>query len=221
MTTHVFLSNILCGPRLFLLAVLTFLPAAYATAQPVDYNAGVHYQELSVPVPTVDPDRIEVREIFWYGCPQCFTFQPMMLDWEREASGDIAFLRVPAVWNKVMETHARIFYTAGSLGVSRAIHQAAFDAIHQENNPLRTVEQVKALFAAQGVGAARFEQAWHSEEVAAGVEAAGLLTEDYGVRRLPAMIVNGKYRVMLNDAVPEHQEMVKAVNMLIKKERNR
>ena len=95
---------------------LVFLLASvfhYSQAQPREFIEGVHYQALANPVPTqTDADRIEVREIFWYGCPECATLEPVMSDWGEGVRGDLVLHRTPAIWNDIMALHARIYYSA-------------------------------------------------------------------------------------------------------------
>ena len=39
------------------------------------------YRELPSPQPTRTGDKIEVLEIFWYGCPHCYQFEPTIERW--------------------------------------------------------------------------------------------------------------------------------------------
>lgn len=200
---------------LFLLAA-GFVPAA--GAQPRESIEGIHYQSLAKPVATqTDADHIEVRDIFWYGCPQCASLEPMLTTWRDSVVGDLVFARSPAVWNDLMALHARIFYTARLLKVEDRIHRAAFTAIQQLGNPLRNEQQIKEFFIANGVGAQEFDQAWNADEVVQNVRTARARTTDYGVDKLPAVIVNGRYRVTHNAKVFDHIELNIAFNQVIRK----
>jgi len=202
---------------------LLFLACLTTTvqAQPRATVEGVHYQPLANPVPTeTNEDVIEVREIFWYGCPECFTLEPMTTTYQKGVRGDVKMLRTPAVWNDIMATHARLYFTAVAVDAEEPIHQAAFAAIHKDNNPLRTQAQIKTLFAEHGISEAAFESAWNSEEVTTAVQQARLRTSDYGVEKLPSMIVGGRYRVTENAEVSDHIELNIAVNNVIRKLRD-
>ena len=56
--------------------------AARAQGAPVE---GTHYVKLSQPLP-VTPGKIEVIEFFWYGCPHCNAFEPMLDAWQKVAA---------------------------------------------------------------------------------------------------------------------------------------
>ena len=199
---------------LFLLLAAFTLPA---TAQPRESVEGIHYLALATTVPTeTAADKIEVREVFWYGCQQCSTLEPMLTDWRDSVTGDLVFARMPAVWNDLMALHARIYYAGRELKAEDRIHQAAFRAIHEQQNPLRTEEQVKAFFTSNGVTAEAFDTAWNSEAVTTAVEQARLRTADYGVDKLPSIIMNGRYRIIHNAKVVNHVELNITINNVIR-----
>lgn len=188
-----------------------------ATAQPRESVEGVHYTALPKTVPTdAAADKIEVREMFWYGCPECSTLEPLMTEWRDSVVGDRTFVRMPAVWNDLMGLHARIYYTGIALAAEDRIHQAAFRAIHEQQNPLRTETQIKDFFVANGVDAAAFEAAWNSETVTAAVQQARLRTADYGLDKLPSIIMNGRYKITHNAKVFNHIELNIAVNNVVR-----
>lgn len=201
--------------RLLILLVACF--SLTAIAQPRESVEGIHYQALPRPVPTeTEEDKIEVRDIFWYGCKECSTFEPIMTRWRDGVTGDLVFVRMPAIWNDLMALHARIYYTGRALRAEDRINQAAFRAIHEQQNPLRNEEQVKAFFLANGINAEAFETAWNSGEVAAAVQQARARTAEYGVDKLPAVVVNGRYRVTHNAKVFNHIELNITVNNVIR-----
>lgn len=190
-----------------------------AMAQPALYVEGTHYDVLEKPVRTADPNKIEVIEIFWYGCPHCYAFEPLIESWAKSLPADVAFVRSPGMWNALMETHAQIFYAAQELNVLDKIHGAAFNEIHQKNNYLQTEAEVKALFLAQGVSAEDFDKTWKSFAVTSAVKKAGTRMRDYGIRGVPNLVVNGKYRIT-GDGSTTQADMLKIVDFLVNKERS-
>lgn len=204
-------------PAILLLACITL----FAQAQPRDSIEGVHYQTLDNPVVTETPDDvIEVREIFWYGCPECATLEPLMTDWRDGVRGDLKMFRTPAVWNDLMALHARIYYTAVAIDVEDRIHRAAFRAMQENNNPLRNEEQIRHLFLENGVSEEVFDATWHSSDIDASVQQARLRTRDYAINKLPSVILNGTYKVTHNDKVFNHIELNIAVNMVVRRLRD-
>ena len=82
------------------------------------FEAGVHYQVLSNPARTLNPNKIEVMEVFWYGCSHCYTFEPLLDKWQASLAGDVVFAKTPAIWRDFMKLHANVYYTAEQLSLS-------------------------------------------------------------------------------------------------------
>lgn len=191
------------------------------TAQPRDSVEGIHYQALQAPVSTETPDDvIEVRELFWYGCPECAGFSPLMNDWRDGVTGDLAFRRTPVIWNETMALHARIFYTAQVLGQEDRIHLAAFRATSEQGKALRTVGAIREFFSGHGIDTGAFDQAWNSPQVTEALAQAKELTDTYAPEKIPAVVVNGLYIVTMNQAVNDHIELNIAVNLLVRRLRD-
>ena len=57
-----------CGRLVQVLAAIYACTLAFATATAAEFREGVDYVELTVPVETRDPSKIEVVEVFSYAC---------------------------------------------------------------------------------------------------------------------------------------------------------
>lgn len=203
-----------------ILAILLLSPLAFALqAQPAMYVAGTHYQELPSAVRTADPEKIEVIEVFWYGCNHCFRFQPLVDNWHRNAADDIHFVRFPAIWNSLMQIHARAYYAAESLDAVDQVHEEIFDAINLRGNRLQNENQLATLFSENGIDEEAFSQAFNSFTVNNQVNQAERRMRDYQIQSTPNMIVNGKYLITTNQAVNTQQDMLNVVDYLVEQER--
>lgn len=208
-------------PLLCCLLLLALVLAPRLWAQPRELVAGEHYQIIDEPVATsVGPGFIEVSDMFWYGCPECAKFAPMMTYWGDGIAGDLSLRRRPAIWNDIMATHARLYFAAEELEIAPRVHAEAFRQIHELGNPLANEQQIQQLFADMGIELERFQQAWNAETVVAAVASAREITAQAGVDRVPALLVNGQYRVTRNQAVPALEEMVITTNLLIREIRS-
>lgn len=203
-----------------LLVVLILAPLAFsALAQPEKYIAGTHYTVLPAEVKTNDPSKIEVVEVFWYGCAHCFRFEPLIEDWAASAPADVDFVRFPGMWNELMKIHAQAFYAAEALDKVDELHNPMFSAINVEGNRLQNEQQIGALFAKHGVSSEEFSRAFNSFSVRTKVNQAEAKMRQYQVRSTPNMLVNGKYLISTGDAVRTQQEMLEVVDFLVNKER--
>lgn len=191
---------------------------AALSAQAIEFQAGKDYEVIPAPVATHNNDKIEVTEVFWYGCIHCFRFEPMVRDWKNSLPDDVEFIRVPAMWNKRLRIHAQAYYTAQKLGVSQQVHQPLFDALNVEKQKLATEAELTGFFAKFGVPVDDFHHAFSSSEVQKQLDAAAEKSQAYGVQGTPELIINGKYRISARTAGGQ-SEMLAIADYLIDKER--
>ena len=85
------------------------LMATTAFAQEA-YVAGVNYDVIEKPLRTRDASKIEVEEVFWYGCGHCYHFDPLVQKWKKTIQDDVDFHYTPAMWRENMVTHAKVLY---------------------------------------------------------------------------------------------------------------
>lgn len=180
--------------HLALLSLLLMMPLLATAAGPVKYQEGQAYQKIVPAQPTANPEKIEVVEVFWYGCPHCHRFQPYIERWLLSEPANVEFIRLPAILNERWAIHARAYYAAEALGVLERVHGKLFDAIHVGKERLDTEQSLADFFARNGVDRAEFLEAFNSFAVNSKVSRARELTRRYGIDGTPAVVINGKYR---------------------------
>lgn len=202
--------------RSLLAAFVVFAACVANAADP--YKAGEHYALVTPPVATSSEDgRVEVVELFWYGCPHCYAFEPSIESWLKDKPEYVDFVRVPAVFAANWEIHARAFYATEQLGVTDQTHHALFKALHVDKRKLFSLDALAAFFAEQGVDEADFRKAYDSFDVDNKTRQAVQVTRKYGISGVPAVIVNGKYRSSAK-RVGNYTELLKLVDFLAAKE---
>ena len=163
------------------------------------FKEGTHYRKIVPAQPTgVSPGKVEVVEIFWYGCPHCFTLDPAIESWRAKSKpAYVEFVRVPALWNEQLRMHARVFYTAEALGKLDELHTLIFREIQVSGNHLTTVDKIAAFFRQHGVSAEEFQKTFSSFAVESKLQRADVLNRRYRVESVPMIVVNGKYATQL------------------------
>jgi len=185
--------------RRTLLAALALSPLP-AFAQPRAYEAGVDYSELRPAQPTASGGKVEVLEFFWYGCPHCYTIEPLIEKWVAKLPADVNFRRVPAVFNEQWARDAAVFYAFEALGVLARLHRPFFDAIHRDRLNTRDVAARNAWLQKNGVDVKRFEDAYKSFGVQSKVRRAQQLSVAYRIDGTPALAVQGRYTISAEQA---------------------
>lgn len=198
------------------LLTMIFSLAACAQEAPSTYKDGQHYDTLASPVRTASPDKIEVTELFWYGCGHCFKFEPLAVQWKEKADDDVVFVQSPAMWNQLMELHARAFYAAKALKVLDKVHQPLFNAMNLERKRLKSEDEIYPIFEAHGVSKEDFSKNFNSFTVTSLVKQADARARGYRITGTPSIVVDGRYRVSTKGA-GGHVEMLKVVDYLVGK----
>lgn len=202
-------------------------PAPKVAVDPLaKWTAGVNYTLLPSPQPTgVKPGRVEVLEVFWYGCGHCYALDPTLESWKQKKPANVDFVRVPVMWGPPHQQHARLYYTL--LALDRLdLHAKVFNTIHKEGNFLaaQTDDEARALHLAfckaQGISEQDFNKAYDSAAVASNLEYAKSATFRYGVSGVPLMIVNGKYTTDVGMA-GGHDQLVSLIDDLAASEKKR
>ena len=177
------------------LGLLTVFAAQFAFAQAdSEFELGTHYNRLTPTQPTrSSPQQVEVSEVFWYGCPHCYNFDPYLNAWDENNAEYVSFIRIPAVWNPLVRLHAQAFYTAQVLDKGEEMHLSFFQEIHENGNYLDSPDKLADFFGNFGVSRSDFEAAFNSREVNQLLQRAEELNERYQINSVPSIVINGKY----------------------------
>jgi thiol:disulfide interchange protein DsbA len=157
------------------------------------FDEGIDYRTLARPQPTESGDKVEVLELFWYGCPHCYHLEPKLKDWLASKPDYVAFRRMPAVLGSGWAPLARAYYAAELLGVTERIHEPLFAALHDQRRRLQSPEEIADWFAAQGVDREAFLKAYNSFIVDMRVRRSSQMGQQMNIDGVPAFVVNGRY----------------------------
>lgn len=207
-----------------MVAAMSFVGVAGAADPLSKWRAGADYQLLAEPVPpSVATGKVEVAEVFWYGCGHCFALDPVLEEWNKNKAPYIEFVRVPVVWGPHHRQHAKLYYTVQALR-RPDLHPKVFKAIHHEAAPLADRDEVVArsmhlaFFTHHGITEQQFDAAYDSMMVATNVQRAETLTKTLRVENVPMVFVNGKYSAMVS-ADGGEQRLISVINSLAESEK--
>jgi thiol:disulfide interchange protein DsbA len=191
------------------------------------WQVGKNYSPIVPAQPTsVGPGKVEVVEVFWYGCGHCYSLDPYLESWSKNKPAYIEFVRLPVMWGPAHKSHARFYYTLQALGRDKDLHVKAFDTIHRGNNPLlgndeESSYRAQLAFAkANGVDEKKFAETYRSMWVDTKLKQAEDLTKRYRVEGVPLMVVNGKYSTDVGSA-GGHSQLLSLINDLAASEKRR
>lgn len=210
----VFINSTLNRKHLAWVLLLLF----FSCTQAEEYVEGRHYQILDNPTVTRNPSKVEVVEVFWFGCNHCYSLESYIQPWKRNLPNDVDFWKSHITWNAQAETHARLFYSAKALGIEEKAIPAAFTAIWREGRNLLGNSEVEYFFKGFGVEKERYLSVSNSFGVNNAVKQANNRMRQWAVTGVPTIIVNGKYKVSGTREIGT-SKLLDVVDFLIEKER--
>lgn len=164
-------------------------------ATAAQFKEGENY-ELIQPAPELAKvgEPIEVNEFFMWSCPHCYHFEPYVQTWLKNKPKDVKFVRIPAMFGGSANLHAKAYYALQAIGDLDRVSDAFFNEIHEKRNRLKTRDALDAFLASQGVDMEKFRAAMKSFAVAAKANRAAALMRRYGIRGVPALVVDGRFK---------------------------
>jgi len=205
-------------------AILLAQADTSAVTREWQFQEGRNYMRLVPTQPTVGgADKIEVAEFFYYLCPHCYNFEPMIKEWAANKPANARFVQVPAMWNQILVLHGRMYYTAeilarnGVIADAAAFNATVYDEIHRRNNKLSSEDAILKLFERFNVSADDFDRTWNSFEVDQKLRVAADLARRYSVKSTPTIVVNGKYRFGAQEA-GSYPKVLEVIDELIVRE---
>jgi protein dithiol oxidoreductase (disulfide-forming) len=155
---------------------------------------GKDYRKLDRPLPVdVPAGKIEVIEFFWYSCPHCNAFEPLLVDWIKKLPADVVVKRVPVAFRDEAVPQQRLFYSLDAIGKVDALHQKVFDAVHKDKQPTDKQEGILQFAQKNGLDPAKFQEVYNSMGVSSRARRASVLMDAYGVEGVPAIGVAGRF----------------------------
>jgi thiol:disulfide interchange protein DsbA len=205
---------------------------ATASAQAQAWTAGVHYDVIPTQRTNVPAGKVEVLEVFSYGCPACNSFRPVMQKVKAALPPNAQLAYLPASWHpeENWPVFQRAYLTAQSLGIADKVHDQMYDAIwtsrelgvsepvtHRPKSKLPSIEDIARFYQrVTGVPAEKFVAASKSFSVDLKMRQADSQITAMQVSGTPTLVVAGKYRINNENLTTDN--MIALVNFLVAKE---
>lgn len=178
-----------------LVAVSLFACQGDISAQTLNDN---QYTVLNAPIDVSTGDKIEVAELFWYGCAHCFALEPYVKDWQKDMPENAEFIKVPAIFSKRWEFHGKAYYTMEQLGVLEQANDAFFHQIHVMRKQINDLDALIAFLAKYEKTADEVTAAFNSFSVDSKLRAAKIITAKSTASGVPAILVDGKFHTSVS-----------------------
>ena len=199
-----------------LLAVFVAVLPLPALAQMAALQEGNQYIRLKNPQPVETGKKIEVIEFFSYGCPHCGELEPFLQGWIKTMPADVAFRRIPVMFQDRWVPLAKIYYTLEALGEEGRLSPEVFSALHAKGQSLWQDKTFFEWAASQGLDRKKVEDMYNSFGIGGKVNRARMAAQAYQVQSVPLVVVDGKY---VSNKVSSHSAMPAVIDALVAKAR--
>ncbi len=175
------------------LAILMLTFSAFALAEAP--KVGEQFNAVVQLIPTDNAAKIEVMEIFWYGCDHCNQMEAPLNAWVKKLPSDVYFKRVPGLPAPHWAPMAKTFYVMNTLGVSEKLHIKLFEAIHKTKtlNPTDEKAAIEWVTLQGGLDKLTVEQAFKSFAINSSLNRAAQVFRASGATGVPSLVIDGKY----------------------------
>jgi thiol:disulfide interchange protein DsbA len=192
-------------------AAVPWMPAQAQAAE-------ARFRSLKAPAPTdAEAGKIEVVEFFWFGCPHCYSLEPLINTWSRKLPPDVVFRRQHVPFREVK--HQQLYFTLQALGQdNEKVMAAVFNAIHQQRMRMLDPKEMIEVLAPLGVDAKAFNETFNSFGVKTRQARANKLADAYDLDGVPALGVNGKY-LTAPSLAGSNEAALRVVDELVARER--
>jgi len=213
---------------------LTLAAVVQAADVPTPWEAGKQYFVIDPPQRGDAGGKIEVTEVFSYGCPACNFAHTFIDKIAKGLPANAVMTYVPASFkpNEDWPMFQRAYLTAQALGIADKAHGAMFDAVWKPDaplaimnadqrtlkNPLPTIEDAAKVYATYGVKPEDFVGTANSFTISTKMKQADAFVRATGTDSTPTIVVAGKYRLTFVSAGSDWKLLEQLIHYLIQKE---
>lgn len=183
--------------KLVSLLVMLLLPLMASAA---NYQEGKHYTVVSEQA-TKKP---EVREFFSFYCPHCFSFEPFMASVKKQLPQGVKFEFnhvdfLGGASKSMQQMLTKAVVVAEQMGMESKLMPAVFNYIHVQRAVFTSEKDIRNVFVLNGADGEKFDKLMKSFGVNSKAKQMQKKQNYYaksrGLTAVPAVIVNGRYRI--------------------------
>ncbi|MEN9503765.1 MAG: hypothetical protein RI964_3050 [Pseudomonadota bacterium] len=204
---------------ILLLAMATLTGCIPDSSQAEEFKQGEQFNVIDPPIPTQAPTgKVEVTELFWYGCPHCYALEPTIETFLKNKPDNIVFQRVPATLSPRWAYHAKLFYVSQMLDPTgeKHIHTKIFEAIQKQRRHIDNDDSLTRFFTDNGFSVEQVRGAMQSMEMMTSLARADEIGAKSKADSVPSIIVNGKY-ITSPSMVGSEEKLLQVIDYLSKR----
>jgi len=197
-----------------ILSALMFLSSFNVLA--AEPQMGQEFDKTAQVISTDNPTKIEVTEVFWYGCIHCYQMDPILNIWIKKLPADVTFKRVPGLPQPAWAPMAKAFYAMEDLKLTEKLHTALFDAVNKEKslNPTDEVAAINWMAKKSGLDKNKVEASFKSFSTNNKLNQAAQFFRASGATGVPSFVINGQF-ITSSTMAGGNEQALKTVDYIV------
>lgn len=181
-----------------------------------DPQIGKDFDKTLQVIPSDNPNKIEVTEVFWYGCIHCYHMDPLLNAWVKKLPADVVFKRIPGLPQPAWAPMAKAFYAMDDLKLSDKLHTALFDAINKEKvlDPTNEIAAIDWMAKKSGLDKSKVDAAFKSFSMNNKLNQAAQFFRATGATGVPSFIINGQF-ITSSTMAGGNEQALKTVDYIV------
>ena len=200
------------------IASLALLASGAALAQSA-YVEGTDYYRLRAPVPTqVAKGKIEVVEVFRYGCIHCAHMEQAMMPWKKNLGPEVQLRPIHVTFGNVgQQGLSRAHLAAQAMNILDKFNPVMFSDVLAGKQPPTDLAEIAKRVSGLGVKPELFLATANSVSVSQKLKQNEAAIPRYEIEATPEFVIAGKYRVSARPGATQ-QQILQVVDFLVQKE---
>ncbi|MFT6053623.1 MAG: thiol:disulfide interchange protein DsbA [Roseivirga sp.] len=164
-----------------------------------------------------------VTEFFSIYCGHCFQFESLVEDVKAKLKPGTKFEKshvsyIPRNNPEAQLGMVKAYVIMEEIGYEKGeeIKLYFFNQVHIQNRNIDDVATMKTLFIEKGIAKEAIDRYYADAKITEKAQKMSVLWEEKAITNVPTLLVNGKYKVIMN-SVKNMEEMMTLVNYLIDK----
>lgn len=181
-----------------------------------DPQSGTDFDRTAQTIPSDTPNKIEVIELFWYGCIHCYQMDPILAAWVKKLPTDVVFKRIPGLPRADWAPMAKAYYAMEDLKLIEKLHTPLFDAIHKQKvlNPTDEAATIDWIAKQSGLDRKKVDEAFKSFSMNNKLNRAAQFFRASGATGVPGIIIDGQY-ITSSTMAGSNEQALKVADYLI------
>ena len=199
-------------------AGIALLASGAAVAQTA-YVEGTDYIRLRAPVPTlVAKGKIEVVEVFRYGCIHCAHMEQAITPWKKRLSPNVQLRPIHVTFGNVgQQGLSRAHLAAQAMNILDKFNPVMFSDVLAGKQPPTDLAEIAKRVSGLGVKPDVFLATANSFSVSQKLKQNEAAIPRYEIEATPEFVIAGKYRVSARPGATQKQTL-QIVDFLVQKE---